>query len=193
MWCAAARLPAGCSTSYADGEFSYQLDWTGPEKDVQEVGWAFALPKSCDHFSWDRAARWTVYPESSIARIAGTATPDTMNAHYSRFDRPDAFDFNSTKYDCNWASLTTRSGEGLRVEFEPEQRFQCRAGGAPGAPARGSRVAEGTGYVLFVNQQVSPADDFIKSVVPDLYMTLKAGSTLKGRFRLGSNQGSAGQ
>lgn len=183
----AGRLRASC----AGGEFSYQLDWTGPAAKVLELGWAFSLPKSCDHFSWDRAGRWTVYPETSIARIAGTATPDTMNAHYSRMDRPDAFDFNSTKYDCNWASLTTRAGEGLRVEFEPRQRFHCRAGEAPMAPASESRAAEGAGYVLFVNQQVSPADDFITSVVPDLYLTFKAGSKLHGRFRVGSNQADA--
>jgi hypothetical protein len=42
--------------------------------------------------------------------------------------------------------------------------------------------------VLFVNQQVSPADDFITSVVKDFYLKLKAGDTLKGRFRVGSNQ-----
>ncbi len=173
------RLHAG----YADGQFSYQLDWTGPTANVQEFGWAFPLPKSCDHFSWDRAARWTVYPETSIARSTGTATPDTMNAHYSRFDRPDAFDFNSTKYDCNWASLTTKDGAGLRVEFEPDQRFQCRAGARRGE----------AGYVLFVNQRVSPADDFIRSVVPDYFLTLKPGDKLQGRFRLGSNRGSAGQ
>jgi beta-galactosidase len=162
---------------YANGDFSYQLDWTGASADVQELGWAFQLPNACDHFSWDRAARWTVYPKTSIARIAGTATPDTMNVPYTRMDRPDAFDFNSTKYDCNWASLTTRRGVGLRVEFDPQQRFHCRAG------VRQDR----SGCVLFVNQQVSPADDFITSVVKDFYLKLKAGDTLKGRFRVGSN------
>jgi beta-galactosidase len=169
----AGRLRA----TYANGEFSYQLDWTGPAADIQELGWAFQLPKSCDHFSWDRAARWTVYPKTGIGRIAGTALPDTMNVPYTRMDRTDAFDFNSTKYDCNWASLTTKRDAGLRVEFVPEQRFHCRAG----VPEKGS------GYLLFVNQQVSPADDFITSVVKDFYLKLKAGDTLKGRFRVGSN------
>jgi beta-galactosidase len=169
----AGRLRA----TYANGEFSYQLDWSGPAADVQELGWAFELPKACDHFSWDRAARWTVYPKSSIARIRGTATPDSMNVPYTRMERPDAFDFNSTKYDCNWASLTTTRGAGLRVEFAPEQRFHCRGGVR----------AERAGYVLFVNQQVSPADDFINAVVKDFYLKLKAGDTLKGRFRVGSN------
>ncbi|HWX22528.1 MAG TPA: glycoside hydrolase family 2 TIM barrel-domain containing protein [Candidatus Binatia bacterium] len=164
---------------YAGGEFSYQLDWTGNVADVQELGWAFQLPGLGDHFSWDRAARWTVYPKSSIARIAGTARPNTMNLPYTRMARADAFDFNSTKYDCNWASLTTAKGAGLRLEFDPQQRFHCRAG----------RQKQDSGYVLFVNQQVNPADDFITSVVKDFYLKLKAGDTIKGHFRVGSNQG----
>lgn len=170
----AGRLRA----TFANGEFAYQLDWTGPAADVQELGWAFQLPKSCDHFSWDRAARWTVYPKANINRIAGTAMPDSMNVPYTRMDRPDAFDFNSTKYDCNWASLTTRRGAGLRVEFDPQQRFQCRGGVA----------ADGAGYTLFVNQQVSPADDFITDVVRDFYMKLRKGDSIQGRFRVGSDR-----
>ena len=163
---------------YANGEFSYRFEWTGHNADVQELGWAFDLPANCDHFSWDRAARWTVYPAYHIGRPTGTATPDSMNVPLTRMDRADAFDFNSTKYDCNWASLTTRTGTGLRVEFDPQQRFHCRGGVGNG----------GNGYVLFVNQQVSPPDDISKNVVSDFYMTLKAGETIEGRFRVGSNQ-----
>ena len=163
---------------YADGEFSYHLEWTGQNADVQEAGWKFAMPADCDHFSWDRNARWTVYPPTHIGRPAGTATPDSMQVPLTRMDRPDAFDFNSTKYNCNWASLTTQAGAGLRVEFDPHQRFHCRGGVADG----------GHGYVLFVNQQVSPPDDISKNVVADFYMTLKPGSTIDGHFRVGSNQ-----
>ena len=82
----------------------------------------------------------------------------------------------STKYDCNWASLTTAGGAGLRAEFDPHQRFHCRAGSANG----------GGGYVLFVNQQVSLPNDFTQPVVPDLIMTLTAGNVLQGSFRIGS-------
>ncbi len=139
---------------YADGEFTYRLEWTGDKADVQELGWAIHMPKNCDRFSWDRAARWTVYPDHHIGRPTGTATPDPINVPYTRMDRTDAFDFNSTKYDCNWASLADKVGAGLRVEFAAKQRFHCRAG-----------VAEGTqGYVLFVNQQVCPPDDLSKPV-----------------------------
>jgi beta-galactosidase len=163
---------------YAGGEFSYQLDWTGAAADVQELGWAFELPQDADHFTWHRAARWTVYPDSHISRITGTATPDSMKGHLTKMDRAGMFDFNSTKYDCNWASLTSASGTGLRVEFNSKQRFHCRAGG------RGEHL----GYVLFVNQQVSLPDDFTRPVVGDLMMELKPGDTIKGRFRIGRNQ-----
>jgi hypothetical protein len=101
-----------------------------------------------------------------------------MNVPYTRMDRVDAFAFNSTKYDCNWASLTGAAGTGLRVGFDSKQRFHCRAGLVDG----------GQGYVLFVNQQVSPPDDLNKPVVPDFYQTLKAGDIIEGRFRVGLNQ-----
>ena len=162
---------------FADGRFSYRLEWAGDEADVQVFGWTFRMPKSCDHFSWDRAARWTVYPSHGIGRAAGTATPDSMNVSFTRMDRPDAFDFNSTKYDCNWASLTTAAGDGLRLGFQPEQRFHCRAGTVDG----------GEGFALFVNQHVSPPDDVSKGVIPELYMKLKAGDVVEGGFLVGSN------
>jgi len=163
--------------TFDKGEFSYQLNWTGAEADVQELGWSFQVPKGCDRFSWERAARWTVYPSKQIGRISGTARPDSMNVPYTRMDRPDAFDFNSTKYNCKWATLTTGKGSGLALEFDPKQRFHCRGGVAAG----------GAGYRLFANQQVSPADDFITSVVPDFYLKLKHGDVISGHFRVGAN------
>jgi hypothetical protein len=163
---------------YESGEFTYNLKWTGSREEVHELGWTFEMPNDCDHFSWDREARWTIYPDHHIGRAIGTATPDSMNAQVTRMDRPDAFDFNSTKYDCNWASLTTAAGAGLRAEFDPQQRFHCRAGLAD----------DGHGYTLFVNQQVTPPDDISKPIVPDYYMMLNRGETIKGHFRIGSNQ-----
>jgi hypothetical protein len=161
---------------YANNQFSYTLQWSGNTWEVQELGWAFQMPATCDHFSWDRAARWTVYPATAISRAAGTATPASTNADYTRMDLPNAFDFNSTKYDCNWASLTTAEGAGLLVEFDPSQRFHCRAGGA----------TSGQVYALFVNQQVSVPNDFTTQVVPDLIMTLSSGNIIQGTFSVGS-------
>jgi hypothetical protein len=98
-----------------------------------------------------------------------------MDVPYTKMERPDAYDFNSTKYDCNWASLTNSAGDGLRVEFDESQRFHCRGG-----------VSEDEGHVLFVNQQVSPPDDLSTPVVRDLYMTLNPGDVIEGSFRIGS-------
>jgi hypothetical protein len=161
---------------YANNQFSYTLQYSGSTWEVQELGWAFQMPATCDHFSWNRAARWTFYPATSINRATGTATPASTNADYTRMDLPNAFDFNSTKYDCNWANLATAGGAGLLVEFNPSQRFHCRAGGA----------TSGQGYVLFVNQQVSVPNDFTTQVVPDLIMTLSSGNIVQGSFSVGS-------
>jgi beta-galactosidase/beta-glucuronidase len=160
-------------------DFSYTFEWTGPAKtEVQELGWAFTMPKEFDRFSWDRQARWTVYPDKHIGRPRGTSTPDSMDVPYTKMDRPDAYDFNSTKYDCNFASLTNSAGDGLRVEFDPRQRFHCRGG-----------VGEDKSrHVLFVNQQVSPPDDLSSNVVRDLYMTLNPGDKIEGSLRIGSQQ-----
>lgn len=164
---------------YDNGQFSYSLKWTRGKEEVHELGWTFEMPGDCDHFSWDRAARWSVYPDHHIGRAIGTAVPDSMNVPVTRMNRIDAFDFNSTKYDCNWASLTTAGGAGLRVEFEPKERFHCRAG----------TTDNHQGYLLFVNQQVSPPDDISKPIIPDDYLTLTPGSTIEGSFRVGSSQG----
>lgn len=173
-----AHIVGHLRTSFDGGQFSYRIEWTGPAAAVQELGWRFSTPQDCDHFSWNRAARWTVYPDTDIGRAEGTATPDSMDAQLTRMDRPDAFDFDSTKYDCNWAALTTAQGEGMRVGFDPKQRFDCRAG----------RDAKGRGYVLFVNQYVSIPDDTDKGSVKDLILTLKRGDVKEGSFRVGSNR-----
>jgi hypothetical protein len=162
---------------FTNNVFSYKLTWTGPSSDVQELGWAFQMPTNDDHFSWDRNARWTIYPSFDIGRADGTATPDSTNEDITHVERPDAFDFNSTKYDCNWATLTTAAGDGLRAEFSPQQRFDCRAGA----------TADGQNYLLYVNQQVSPPDDISSSVISDLYMTLSSGNVVQGSFSVGSN------
>jgi autotransporter-associated beta strand protein len=161
---------------FTNGTFSYTLNWTAPNTNIQEVGWTFQMPANCDHFSWNRAGRWTVYPPTDIARASGTAVPASTNVDATDMDITNAFDFNSTKYNCTWAALTTAGGAGLRLGFNA-QPFHCRAGAA----------SNGNGYVLYANQQVSPAEDISSNVVPDLFMTLGNGSILQGSFTIGSN------
>jgi hypothetical protein len=167
------QLQAGFTNSI----FSYTLRWTGPTTNIQELGWIFQMPTNDDCFSWSRAGRWTVYPSTDIGRATGTAIPATTNVDPTEMDIPNSFDFNSTKYNCNWASLTTAAGDGLRLGFGPQQLFHCRAGAANGGP----------GYVLFANQEVGPAADISSNIVPELFMTLYNGSVVQGSFSVGSN------
>ncbi|MGH8025075.1 MAG: hypothetical protein ACRED1_15910, partial [Limisphaerales bacterium] len=104
-------------------------------------------------------------------------TPDSADVDATEMDISNAFDFDSTKYSCYWASLTTPAGDGLRLDFNPGQLFDCRAGAA----------TNGAGYLLYANQQVSPANDLSANIVPDLYMKLKSGAVLQGSFTVGSN------
>ncbi len=170
------KIVGKLTAEYIDGEFSYRLEWTGSKEEVQEIGWAFRMPASCTDFSWNRNARWTDYPDNHTSRAEGTARPGPLNATIMKMDRTDAFDFNSTKYNCNWASLTTKEGRGIRAEFSAGEPYHCRAGGS------GQE-----GYTLFVNRQVSPPRDISSSVVEDLYLDLKAGDVIEGRFHLGAN------
>ena len=167
-----AHLRAACQNN----QFTYHLDWIGKKSDIQELGWIFTLPHACDHFSWKRQVLWSVYPDDHIGRPQGTALPDSANVHILNWSRPDAFDFNSTKYNCEWASLTDAQGRGLRVEFAPGQGHECRGG-----------FADKGAYSLIVNKQTSPPQDISTRVVPNLYLTLSPGGHLDGAFRLGSN------
>jgi autotransporter-associated beta strand protein len=164
------------NAGFTNNVFSYTLKWTGPTLNIQEVGWTLQMPTNDDHFSWNRAGRWTVYPATDICRASGTATPDSTNTDATHMSISNAFDFNSTKYNCNWASLTTAAGDGLRLNFGP-QLFQCRAGAANG----------GQGYVLFANQSVSVAEDINSNDVPDLFLTGSSGKVIQGSFTIGSN------
>lgn len=161
----------------AGGKFTYRIDWTGAKSDIEQIGWIFEMPKQFDHFSWDRKALWSVYPETHIGRPAGTALPDSANVHVTDITRPDAFDFNSTKYNCNWATLTDSKGKGLRIEFAQSQREHVRGG-----------IAANGGYELIVNKQCSPPRDISSNVVPDLYLQLSPGDHIEGSFRVGSNK-----
>jgi hypothetical protein len=167
-----ARLQA----TYAGGEFVYCIDWADNAKaDVQELGWSFQLPAAQSRFSWHRKAYWSYYPETHIGRPDGTALPDSADVRPSHITRPDAFDFNSTKYDCDWASLTDAGGTGLLVRFRPDQRQHVR----------GDFGSGGT-YRLVVNRQCSPPRDFSSDCVRDYFMDLRKGDHVEGRFAIGS-------
>lgn len=162
-------------TIFTDGRFSYQVNWMRNKTDIQELGWAFEMPKSCDRFSWHRQAYWSYYPQSHVGRPEGTATPDSAVGDVTKITRPDAFDFNSTKYDCDWATLTGTDGSGVGVTFAPDARHHCRAD----STADGKRI-------LIVNKQCSPPRDISSGIVRDYYLMLERGSKAAGSFMVGT-------
>ncbi len=161
--------------AFSKGLFSYSIEWTGDNADIQELGWTFEMPKEYDRFSWKREAPWSVYPSDHIGRPTGTARPDSVIASITNITRPDAFDFNSTKYNCDWATLANDRNKGLRVEFAADQRHHVKAG-----------IGKNGTYELTVNKQCSPPRDISSPSVPDLYLELKPGDHIEGKFYLGS-------
>jgi hypothetical protein len=158
------------------GSFAYKLTWAAKAPgDVQELGWSFAAPASADRFSWKRQGYWSWYPSDHIGRPRGTARPDSAKGSPTRMDRPDQFDFNSTKYDCEWATMLDGSGRGIGVIFDAKQRNHVRGDMGKDGAAR-----------LIVNRQVSPPRDISSSIVPDLYMKLEVGEEVSGSFQVGS-------
>ena len=156
-----------------DGQFTYMLTWKDAKTiDVQELGWTFAMPKAADHFSWHRQGYWSYYPPDQIGRPQGTATPDSANQQMTKLTRVDAFDFNSTKYQCDWASLGGSDGSGIVVICAADDRQQCRGG----------ILDKDAGYSLIVNKQCSPPTDISSDVVPDFYMKLSNGESVHGSF-----------
>jgi beta-galactosidase/beta-glucuronidase len=158
------------------GSFAYKLMWTAKTPgEVQELGWSFAAPASADRFSWKRQGYWSWYPPDHIGRPRGTATPDSAKGSPTRMDRPDQFDFNSTKYDCDWATMLDDRGRGIGVRFDGKQRHHVRGD-----------VGKDGAIRLIVNRQVSPPRDISSPIVSDLYMNLEAGQDVAGTFLVGA-------
>ena len=168
-------IMARVHAEFIGGRFSYRIEWIGGKTDIQQLGWIFEMPRECDHFSWSRQAYWSVYPETHIGRPTGTAHPNSADVPLMIVIRPDAHDFDSTKYHCDWASLTDDRGHGLRVEFKPDQRHHVRGG-----------FGRNNAYQLIVNKQCSPPRDISTNIVEDFYLMLEAGDSIEGSFYIGS-------
>ena len=156
----------------SDRKFNYHFTWSGEKSDIYELGWIFSAPKGADHFSWSRKADWSYYPSTHIGRPTGTATPDSARVELTKVDRPDAFDFNSTKFNCDWATLTDKSMRGIGLTFSPDQRHHVRGGITPMGDC-----------TLVVDRCYSPPRDISSKVVADLYTVLKKGDEVKGAFQ----------
>jgi beta-galactosidase/beta-glucuronidase len=189
----AATVVGHVHTQFSAGDFSYRMEWTKPNEkapaptkgkprqagngstDIQEFGWIFAMPAGDDRFSWHRRGYWSYYPPDHIGRLSGTATPDSAEVDITKLSRPDAFDFDSTKYNCDWAMLAQASGRGIGLTFKPDARHHVRAGTAPNGERR-----------LVVNKYCCPPRDISSGVIPDQYFTLSEGQSSGGHFAVGA-------
>jgi beta-galactosidase len=169
----AATPVAHIHVQVANGKMSYRLRWAAEQADIFELGWIFSAPKGVERFSWDRQAVWSYYPPDHIGRPTGTATPESARVALTKVDRPDAFDFNSTKFNCNWASLTDAKGRGLCLLFSPDERQHVRGG----LDAAGN-------CLLVVNRCYSPPRDISSPLVEDFYTTLKKNDQVTGSFEI---------
>jgi hypothetical protein len=192
---AAGKVGGHVRAAFADGKFSYKLKWLevleqlepGPrtpnrnknaldgKADVQELGWVFEMPAAADRFSWHRLGYWSYYPADNINRLSGTATPDSAKVDVTKMDRPDSFDFVSTKYYCQWARLADGAGWGIVVAFAKDARGNVRGG-----------TAQNGNRLLVVNQYCCPPRDISSGVVADEYFTLGKGQTVSGSFVVGT-------
>lgn len=157
----------------ADGKLSYRFTWSGDKSDIYELGWIFQAPKGIDRLSWSRKALWSYYPPDHIGRPTGTATPDTTQAELTKADRPDAFDFNSTKFNCDWASLTDAAGRGLCLVFSRDQRHHVRGG-----------LAADRACTLVANRCYSPPRDISSGIVSDFYTVLNKNDQVDASFQI---------
>ena len=158
---------------FADGRLSYRVDWSGEKSDIFELGWIFRAPQGSNRFSWSRKGFWSYYPPDHIGRPDGTATPDSAAVQVTKITRPDAFDFNSTKFDCNWAAMADSGGRGLCMEFSADQRQHVRGG-----------IEAGGACSLIVNRCYSPPRDISSTVVADLYTVLNKNDQVSGSFKI---------
>ncbi len=168
-----SNVVAHLRAEVSGGQLNYRVSWLGEKSDIYELGWIFGVPRGIGRFSWDRQAVWSYYPAYHIGRPEGTALPESAAAELTKVDRPDAFDFNSTKFDCNWASLADAAGRGLCLVFAPEQRQHVRC------------AVDSTGHCsLIVNRGYCPPRDISSPIVADLYTVLNKGDEVSGSFQI---------
>jgi len=125
---------------FGDGtlQVTYELQYTGPEANVREVGLLWSLPAEFDRLRWRRQGQWSVYPSDHIGRLAGEAlagAPVAASASarppsWARDpDRRGCNDFRSTKYSVLEASLVNASGLGLQVVADGQQHVRATRNG----------------------------------------------------------------
>lgn len=107
----------------------------------RQVGMVLTLPASCDRLSWQRDARWSVYPPDHIGRPKGQASAWRGDGRPVIDDRtPPPWpwsldsnrlgtrDFRATRTKCREAALTAEDGPGVRMSSDGRQAVRCWVG-----------------------------------------------------------------
>jgi hypothetical protein len=117
----------------------YRFQYIGEDVSVREIGLVFDVAKDCCLLDWNRDSQWTYYPDDHIGRTSGKAAAFRADREWPEhdfrekpswpwpLDTTDAGtnDFRSTKYNIFYASLTNRTGHGLRVESDGKQHTRA--------------------------------------------------------------------
>jgi hypothetical protein len=119
--------PAGEVTARA--AFKY----TGEKLRAREIGLAFAVPRDCDLFRWERQGEWSVYPADHIGRPLGQARAFAAHGEalpptwpWAEDNSPmGSNDFRSTKRHIHWASISYPDGPGVWVTSDGSQHARA--------------------------------------------------------------------
>jgi hypothetical protein len=107
------------------GIVSYDYAYSGPPREIRELGVKLLMDSSCQRLSWERRGLWGIYPEDHIGRPSGEALAYRPSAATAETGpRPDwpwlldendlgANDFRSTRFGIYRAGLTSTSGAGI--------------------------------------------------------------------------------
>ena len=131
----------------ATGGYTITIDGTGALKvnyrfksvtkiDPRQIGLVFMVPRSFDTLAWKRTAQWSVYPDDHIGRAEGVAKASHETTDGDPREEPswpwvlDATelgtnDFRSSKHNIHYASVTDRSGAGVRIQSDGSQAVRA--------------------------------------------------------------------
>jgi hypothetical protein len=163
-----------------DGKFTYQMKWDAFPRAPSRARTRRGRPtRKCRSWAGSSSCPPASIISPGIARdIFPTTRPITSAGSAGRprptrpirrsraSPRPDAFDFNSTKYNCDWAMLADSSGRGIAIKSTgggDDARQNCRAG----TSSDGRRQ-------LVVNKFCCPPRDISSAIVPDFYLKDKS-------------------
>ena len=152
--------------------------------DPRQIGLVLDLPRSFDSLAWRRKGLWTVYPSDHIGRLEGCAraTRDDDWPSVGPRELPPwpwsldstalgTNDFRATRTSVLWASLGSRSGQGVLVDGAGRQAVRVWLDGDR-VRLLVADYSEGSGETFLVSRSFWQ---------PHL---LKAGSVVEGCVRL---------